>query len=246
MKVGNDLSMIDSQHPTRMEDNTVAVDTLPPRHSKHGRRKSDDEQHEMVESKAKDNIKNKSKSFLYIQIILYTFLALIAAIIILYYANDQRIDKVSDEPIDPMENFLQKQAQNGTPSVGNLEPDSSQKEESTNVTQDNKNQEIDITKDVPDLVRSEQKKDYTENGYNETSEERDRVEEPPQSSTPSSTDPNIRLEHTVQSGETLYSITMRYYKSKTHLDYLAKFNGIKDPTTDIRVGMKLKIPEIAN
>ncbi|OLO38798.1 hypothetical protein BTR23_11085 [Alkalihalophilus pseudofirmus] len=55
-------------------------------------------------------------------------------------------------------------------------------------------------------------------------------------------DPDIIAFHEVLKGETLFSITNKYYGSANELISLAKYNGIVDPSTDVKVGMKLNIP----
>ena len=53
----------------------------------------------------------------------------------------------------------------------------------------------------------------------------------------------VVIVHEVQPQETLYSITMKYYINSDFQKKLAQYNDIKDPSTDIKVGMKLKIPD---
>jgi lipoprotein-anchoring transpeptidase ErfK/SrfK len=58
-------------------------------------------------------------------------------------------------------------------------------------------------------------------------------------------DPMIIAFHEVKQGETLFSITRNYYQNANDQDALASYNGIKDPTTDIKTGIVLKIPNQA-
>lgn len=55
-------------------------------------------------------------------------------------------------------------------------------------------------------------------------------------------DPVIIAFHEVKQGETLYSITRNYYQNANYQDALASYNRIKNPTTDIKTGIVLKIP----
>ncbi|WP_078428950.1 LysM peptidoglycan-binding domain-containing protein [Alkalihalobacterium alkalinitrilicum] len=55
-------------------------------------------------------------------------------------------------------------------------------------------------------------------------------------------DTDIIAFHEVEKGETLFSITNKYYGNANELISLAKYNGIFDPSTDVKVGMKLNIP----
>ncbi|WP_102347139.1 LysM peptidoglycan-binding domain-containing protein [Bacillus sp. Marseille-P3661] len=49
--------------------------------------------------------------------------------------------------------------------------------------------------------------------------------------------------HEVAPGDTLYKISLQYYRSSEYQDLLAKINGVKDPIA-LKVGDKIKIPEI--
>lgn len=55
-------------------------------------------------------------------------------------------------------------------------------------------------------------------------------------------DPDIIAFHNVQSGETLFNITMRYYRDADQLIPLANYNHIVNPATDVKTGMTLTIP----
>ncbi|QOY34966.1 L,D-transpeptidase family protein [Anaerobacillus isosaccharinicus] len=58
-------------------------------------------------------------------------------------------------------------------------------------------------------------------------------------------DPLITAFHEVKQGETLFSITMNYYQASQYQDPLATFNGIKNPTIDVKAGMILQIPTLS-
>ncbi|MBO8170657.1 MAG: LysM peptidoglycan-binding domain-containing protein [Bacillaceae bacterium] len=49
--------------------------------------------------------------------------------------------------------------------------------------------------------------------------------------------------HRVQKGETLFSITMKYYGSKIYMDKLAEYNHIQDPA-QLKAGTVLEIPPL--
>ncbi|NIO05139.1 MAG: LysM peptidoglycan-binding domain-containing protein [Proteobacteria bacterium] len=49
--------------------------------------------------------------------------------------------------------------------------------------------------------------------------------------------------HTVQPGESLAELAKMYYGDHKKFDLIAKFNGLEDPT-GVRVGQKIKVPEI--
>lgn len=49
--------------------------------------------------------------------------------------------------------------------------------------------------------------------------------------------------YTVQSGDTLYDISNRYYGTGIYFDEIADYNGIDDPN-DIKAGDEIKIPHI--
>lgn len=59
------------------------------------------------------------------------------------------------------------------------------------------------------------------------------------------TKPNARSEqmqrHTVVAGETLYRISMNYYRSRRYVDFLARYNHLTDPASLI-VGTTILIP----
>lgn len=239
------MSMMESQQ-TQTNDISIEVDSLPPRHTKHGRRRQEKSEHNQ------DDVSNRGRGLYYIQIILYTFLALIAAIIIYYYVNTQQQETMMDkQAVDPLVSFLEQEAQNGNnANNGELSLSTTEQTEentfSEKQAQDAKEewtdeqQVKDVVAKLPELVRPEQKKEYPEREYTGSSGEQDEIEEPPQET---SSQPKLKAVHTVQAGETLYSITMKYYSNKDYINYVAKFNGIKDPTTDVKVGMKLNIPE---
>ncbi|QOR67741.1 L,D-transpeptidase family protein [Cytobacillus suaedae] len=48
--------------------------------------------------------------------------------------------------------------------------------------------------------------------------------------------------HIVKKGETLFSISNLYFSRTNLIEYMKNANKIKDPTTDIKVGMRISIP----
>jgi LysM repeat protein len=54
--------------------------------------------------------------------------------------------------------------------------------------------------------------------------------------------PDFLAIHTVKKGETLYSISNHYFSRTKFIDYMMNANKIKDPTTDMKVGMRVTIP----
>jgi lipoprotein-anchoring transpeptidase ErfK/SrfK len=46
----------------------------------------------------------------------------------------------------------------------------------------------------------------------------------------------------VKTGDTLFSITQKYFNRGWYIDYVQSVNGIKDPSIDIKVGMKITLP----
>ncbi|MCD8511571.1 MAG: L,D-transpeptidase family protein [Bacillus sp. (in: Bacteria)] len=55
--------------------------------------------------------------------------------------------------------------------------------------------------------------------------------------------PELVVDHEVRLKETLFSITMTYFTSSNYLDKIAQFNQIANPSTDIKAGMVIKIPD---
>ncbi|MCD8502227.1 MAG: L,D-transpeptidase family protein [Bacillaceae bacterium] len=55
-------------------------------------------------------------------------------------------------------------------------------------------------------------------------------------------DPVVRY-HQIESGDTLFSITNKYYGSVKYQQALAVYNGIIDPTVDLKKGMYIMIPQ---
>jgi lipoprotein-anchoring transpeptidase ErfK/SrfK len=54
--------------------------------------------------------------------------------------------------------------------------------------------------------------------------------------------PKVIELYKVKPGDTIYSITQRYFNRGWYTDYVQTVNGINNPNTDIKTGMKLSIP----
>ncbi|WP_209122873.1 L,D-transpeptidase family protein [Alkalihalobacillus sp. BA299] len=63
------------------------------------------------------------------------------------------------------------------------------------------------------------------------------------SKAPAERKPEFVITHEVGSNETLFSITKKYYLNSNQQHRVAQFNGITNPETDIKVGLKLKLPD---
>jgi cytoskeletal protein RodZ len=212
------LSNNHSEHSSHKQNHSEGEGFLPPRYTKHGKRNDEETDQEM----------EREKSFPVIQIILYAFLALIAAFLIYWFWQENQ------------------SAPSVTPPTTESQEESSQ-EDKGDLTSDISDDEGDKSKETDSDLNDTSKDDMEESeaGDAETSEESDEgIEQDPQAdeaSDESTTEPIIIAEHIVQSGETLYSITMKYYHSKKYMDYLAEYNSIND-TRNIEAGTKLIIP----
>lgn len=125
---------------------------------------------------------------------------------------------------------------------------------------DSKKQEEDEIKDTPKNI---EKKEENKDAVKEEENKEDREENPKENSTTKNnqqvtnkedttektkeeTKPTPQNEngetiyHTVQKGETLYRISMHYYKSQEGIERIQSANGLVG--NDISVGQKLKIP----
>ena len=51
--------------------------------------------------------------------------------------------------------------------------------------------------------------------------------------------------HIIEAGDNLGKISSKYYGTQKHWQKLAEYNGLKPPNYNIRLGMKLKIPELS-
>ncbi len=112
-------------------------------------------------------------------------------------------------------------------------------------------------KEVQDNASTTEREGKQEQSREKNSAANNSNEDPPTSSVPlkeeksnseknqanSNDNTKIVIVHVVQPQETLYSITMKYYINSDYQKKLAQYNDIKDPSKDIKVGMKLKIPE---
>ncbi|QUH24771.1 L,D-transpeptidase family protein [Serpentinicella alkaliphila] len=58
--------------------------------------------------------------------------------------------------------------------------------------------------------------------------------------------PKILDVYTVKTGDTIFSITKHYFSRALYTNFIQSTNGINNPNTDIKAGMKLKLPLINN
>jgi cytoskeletal protein RodZ len=239
------LSNNHSEHLSQKPKDLEGEGFLPPRYTKHGKRKDEEMDQEM----------EREKSFPLIQIVLYTFLAIIAAFLIFWFWQENQTAPSSTTPTDSQEEVLQKEKDDSTSDTGDVGDDGSRETDSGLSDQD-EHDEGDSSKGGAgegsgDGIEQDPQTQADESSDNQTqsndTKSDQNSQEPGQSQeSPSSQEPvsesKIMAEHIVQPGETLYSITMKYYHSKKYMDYLAEYNGIKD-TRNVEAGVKLMIPE---
>lgn len=225
------MSSNHSEH-TSSNKNHSKEGSLPPRRSKHGRDNGD--QTEELE---------KPRRFPFIQFWLCAFIALIAAFLVFYFWQEYQDNQSSVEQsyVDSVD-IVNQQEQESPREVpeedvsleedGDINSDVEQDENKEDLI-GNKNEDKETSEEQ---VQDEETKEQTTEKQDQTTEEQDKTTEEPKKSQV------IRTVHTIQEGETMYSITQKYFGSQDYRDYLAEFNGIKD-IRDIQSGMKLNIPE---
>jgi cytoskeletal protein RodZ len=231
------LSNNHSEHSSHKQNQSEEGTFLPPRYTKHGKR-NDEEMDQEIE---------REKSFPLIQIILYAFLALIAAFLIYWFWHENQSNPSTTAPTtESQEESPQEDEGDTTTNMGDGEDEQSKETDSDlNETSKNDMEESKVGETEPsdeesgEGIEQDPQTDEASDVQNPTSPEQ--AEESP-SPDESSEEPTIIAEHIVQSGETLYSITMKYYHSKKYMDHLAEYNGIKD-IRNIETGTKLIIPE---
>lgn len=205
--------------------------SLPPRSTKHSR-----------EHESEDEGLEKPKRFPVIQMILFAFIALIAAFLVFYFYQQYNTPPTTKPYIDPVEGVNQQEdqvEQKDSPKVAEEEVSLEDNGEINNNTEE-QDQDKDKDKDkdnIKDSNQSDQEniKDSNQTAK-ETSEKQDQVTEEPKQA------PTVRTLHIIQPGETMFSITMKYFGSSDFIDYVAEFNQISD-IREIKSGMELKIPE---
>lgn len=191
--------------------------SLPPRSTKHSR------EHESEEEGFE-----KTRRFPMIQMILFAFIALIAAFLVFYFWQQYDVPSSTKPYVDPLESSNQQENQQDQGDFSEIpEKDVSLEEDGdiNNKEQDQGKEDISDNNQVDKEPADKQPTDKQDSV----------VEEPKQG-------PAVRTIHTIQPGETMYSITMKYFGTSDYIEYLAEFNQIND-IREIKSGMELKIPE---
>lgn len=235
-----------SEHSSHKQNHSEGEGFLPPRYTKHGKRNDEETDQEM----------EREKSFPVIQIILYAFLALIAAFLIYWFwQENQSAPSVTPPTTESQEESSQEDKGDPASDISDDEGDKSKETDSdlndmskddmeeseagNAETGEESGEEIEQDSQAEEASDNQNESgSHAEGDQNPTNAEQS--EESPDSQSPT-TESNIIAEHIVQSGETLYSITMKYYHSKKYMNYLAEHNGIND-TRNIEAGTKLIIP----
>jgi cytoskeletal protein RodZ len=191
--------------------------SLPPRSTKHSR-----------EHESEDDGFEKPKKFPVIQMILFAFIALIAAFLVFYFYQQYNTPLATKPYIDPVESVNQQEDQ-----VDQIDSPKAPKEEVSL----EENGEINNTEeqDQDKENTKDNTKDNSQSDKENTEKQNQAIEEPKQA-------PTLRTLHIIQPGETMFSITMKYFGSSDFIDYVAEFNQISD-IREIKSGMELKIPE---
>lgn len=223
------MSSNHSEHTSSNKRHSIEG-SLPPRRSKHGR----DNEHQSEEEGFE-----KPKRFPIIQMILFAFIALIAAFLVFYFWQQYKAEQplTTESNVDTVARVNQQdQGSSSEPPEGdvsfeddgdinNEEEQDDNKEELSDNEQENKESSVEQDQDMDQDQEQDQEQDLDQNQTGV---------EPKKGS--------VRTMHTIQPGETMYSITRKYFGSHDYIDFLAEFNDIKD-IREIQSGMKLKIPE---
>jgi cytoskeletal protein RodZ len=225
------LSNNHSEHPSLKQNQLKGEGSLPPRYTKHGKRNEEETDQEEME---------REKNFPVIQVILYAFLALIAAFLIYWFLQQNQTAPSATTPTTESQEESSSDEKGGaTSDVGDEQVNKSNETDSDMSDASKDNEEESAVGDADTEVVEESEDGVEQNPQTEPTNT-EQSEESPDSQEPVE-EPSIIAEHTVQSGETLYSITMKYYSSKKYMYHLAEYNGIKD-TRNIEAGTKLIIP----
>jgi cytoskeletal protein RodZ len=243
---GSTLSNDHLEHLSQKPKDLEGEGFLPPRHTKHGKRKDEETDYEM----------EREKSFPLIQIVLYTFLAIIAAFLIFWFWQENQTAPSSTTTKDSQEEVVQKDEDDSASDTGGVKDNDSKGTDSDLSDQGERDEEDgskggvgegsgDGTEQDPQTKADESSDNQNQSDHDTESDQNpqkpEQSQESPGSQEPTN-EPKIIAEHIVQPGETLYSITMKYYHSKKYMDYLAEYNRIKD-TRNVEAGVKLMIPE---
>ncbi|GAA0367169.1 LysM peptidoglycan-binding domain-containing protein [Bacillus horti] len=198
---------------------------------------SEFEEEELEENEEEERRPRGKRAFLWIQVFLFTFLALILSFLLVWYWQERQ-NQATEPHQDPFDRLLEQGALNpGGTGVGADDDDSNesnQPEANDGSVDFGEGSEIeDNSSPEGDSVDASEE----ETPDQETDESRDEDEEED-----SPTDRKILATHTIQPGEGLYRISINYY-GQNYADELAKFNGISDPG-NIQSGTTILIPEM--
>lgn len=211
---------------------------LPPRHTKHGRRRPNTGKE--AERKEESKQGERNGSFPLIQIIFYTFIAFILAFMLLWYWQNYLSDFISSGP--PSANVSEPDENNERHGAEDLDQISEEEKPEPDPVQPPSSERNDSVNEEQGEGNGDEREAGEEGDRNQvelgSEEESEFVAE-----TENETEPHILTEHIVQPGETLYSITMKYYGSRDYEDELAAYNDIEDKR-NIRAGMTLIIPDL--
>ncbi|MDQ0255289.1 lipoprotein-anchoring transpeptidase ErfK/SrfK [Evansella vedderi] len=119
------------------------------------------------------------------------------------------------------------------------------------ITESSQDESLQTTENRSDIVEEEneepkEKVEKFEKEKNEAGNDSSTQESTPQEnvgSTPELNQPKFVVNHEVQPKETLFSITMQYFSTSHYQERIAKFNDIHNPSTEIKAGTILKIPD---
>ncbi|WP_202080058.1 LysM peptidoglycan-binding domain-containing protein [Caldalkalibacillus salinus] len=261
-----------SMNHRHSDDSYSHTSSLPPRAVKHGKRKlrkrkraehtdalthdTDAPVEDQDLDKQEESHSTLSGGFPLIQIILYTFLAMIVAFL-LFWAWEFKQQQVQlPTPVNLLEDI---QEESGPDRANENIPGSDEEDARADGTEDSNatpsEQPGAPTHDGPEGEASPSQNGSTND---ESSEYVGEVEDTSETDTAHQTEPNAESEeeehlppvelseevvavHTVQAGETFYSITMLYYDDKRYLEPLAAFNQIDD-IRQINAGSQIRIP----
>lgn len=206
--------------------------------------------------------KKKHFKFPFIQIMLYTFLAFILTIII-YWAWENTMMKdffiagyeTSSEQEEETNIFINNgsNGESDESDTGNIDDDFNNNSEQLEAPQQRDEDEADkrhhnqkeedgtTSNGTSGESRDEKEQQNRSNSNEQKESEKESKKESEKNN--EQDDVKVIAVHTVQEGENLFRITMKYYGSNEHQDYIAQFNNINDPSTDVKVGMQIKIPE---
>lgn len=190
------------------------------------------EEQEQEDQEEQPRRPRKRSSFLLIQVILFTFLALILTFLLFWYWQEQK--NLATQPVsDPFDRLVEQGAFHPVLTPEELEEDQEGPEQGEDgaAGQQKPSDERDST--------SGGSPDDDQAGKDEEQKDAPSLEEQDSSVK----EQKIIAEHTIQSGETLYRISVKYYGTGEYAEAIAEFNDITDKRK-IRSGMVLQIPEL--